>query len=117
MVVFSALCTVVANLMMRAGILTAGGFALSVSAFKSQTLGLMRQPMFVGGFLIYAVAVVIWFQVLSTENLSTSYPLLVSLTFLLVTLGGSFFFHEHISLQKMLGLIVIMAGIVVVALA
>ncbi len=117
MVVFSALCTVVANLMMRAGILKGGGFVLSLSAFKSQTSALLHQPMFVGGFVIYAVAVVIWFQVLSTENLSTSYPLLVSLTFLLVTLGASFFFQEHISLQKVLGLTIILAGIVVVASA
>jgi multidrug transporter EmrE-like cation transporter len=117
MVVFSALCTVVANLMIRAGILSAGGFNLSLNTLKSQTSVLVRQPLFLGGFIIYAVAAIIWFRVLSTENLSTSYPLLISLTFLLVTVGASFFFHEQISLQKVLGLTIILAGIVVVASA
>jgi multidrug transporter EmrE-like cation transporter len=103
--------------MIRAGILSAGGFNLSLNTLKSQTSVLVRQPLFLGGFIIYAVAAIIWFRVLSTENLSTSYPLLISLTFLLVTVGASFFFHEQISLQKVLGLTIILAGIVVVASA
>lgn len=117
MVVSSALCTAIANLMIREGIVSAGGFNLSPSAFKSQTVALVCQPMFLGGFIIYAVAIIIWFRALSTENLNTSYPVLVSLTFLLVTLGAALFFHERISLQKVLGLTIILAGIIVVARA
>src|SRR3954469_12952108 len=90
LVILSSLFTVSANLMMRGGVLRAGGFSLSLAS----ALALGRQPLFVGGFLLYGIAAVIWFRVLSVANLSTSYPLLVSLTFVLVTLGAVFFFRE-----------------------
>jgi multidrug transporter EmrE-like cation transporter len=117
LVILSAFCTVVANLMMRAGVLRNGSFTLSLGTLKNQILSLARQPLFVIGVGFYAVAAIIWFSVLSRENLSTSYPLLVSLTFVLVTLGAMVFFHEQISWQKVVGLGVILVGIVLVARA
>jgi len=111
LVVLSALFTVSANLLMRGGVLRAGGFSLSLAS----ALSLCRQPLFLAGFILYGVAALIWFRVLSVENLSTSYPLLVSLTFILVTLGAIFFFKEPVSTQKLVGIAVIVAGIVLVA--
>lgn len=111
LVILSALFTVSANLLMRGGVLRAGGFSLSLAS----ALSLGRQPLFLAGFILYGVAALIWFRVLSVENLSTSYPLLVSLTFILVTLGAVFFFKEPVSTQKLIGIAVIVAGIVLVA--
>lgn len=110
LLILSALCTVAANLLLRGGILRAGGFALSLDRFKGQSLGLAQQPMFVSGFLLYGVAALIWFRVLSTEDLTLSYPLLVSLTFILVTLGAAYFFHEQLSWRKVLGISIILVG-------
>ena len=56
-------------------------------------------------------------QMISMESLSTCYPLLVSITFVLVTFGSVFFFGEHISLQKLIGMAVILGGIVAVSRA
>ncbi len=117
LVIFSSLCTVVANLLMRGGILRTGSFTLSLSSFLTQIFSLVRQPLFVLGAVFYAVAALLWFDVLSRENLSTSYPLLVSLTFVLVTMGAMVFFHERISWQKIVGLGIILAGIILVARA
>ena len=111
LVVLSALFTVSANLLMRGGVLRAGGFSLSLAS----ALSLCSQPLFLAGFILYGVAALIWFRVLSVANLSTSYPLLVSLTFILVTLGAVFFFKEPVSTQKLVGIAVIVAGIVLVA--
>lgn len=110
LLIASSLCTVAANLLMRGGILRAGGFRLSLDRISDQALGLVAQPMFVTGVLFYAVAAILWFRVLATEDLSLSYPLLVSLTFVLVTLGAACFFREHISWQRALGISVILAG-------
>lgn len=115
LVVLSALLTVVANLLMRAGILRAGGFQLELNTIREPILSLLRQPMFLVGVVLYGAAAVIWFRVISFENLSNSYPLLVSLTFALVTMGAAFFFHEQISLLKIVGLLVILGGIIIVA--
>lgn len=117
LVILSSLFTVVANLMMREGILRNGSFMLSLQTLRSQIFSLIRQPLFVLGVVFYALAALIWFDVLSRENLSTSYPLLVSLTFVLVTVGAMVFFHEQLSWQKLAGLGIILLGIVLVARA
>jgi multidrug transporter EmrE-like cation transporter len=113
LLILISLCTVAANLSVRGGILQAGGFVLSMSRMKNEVLGLCRQPLFDTGMVLYAVAAILWFRVLSTEDLSLSYPLLVSLTFILVTVGGAVFFKEHISLQRVFGIAVMLAGFVV----
>ena len=113
LVVLSALGTVAGNLMIRAGLARAGGMGLSAAKVAAVFL----EPLVAGGLALYGTAALIWFRVVSTEELSTSYPLLVSLTFILVTLGAVFFFGEKISLQKLVGLAVILVGIVVIARA
>jgi multidrug transporter EmrE-like cation transporter len=76
---------------------------------------LLRQPSFVCGFLLTGVAALVWFRILATQKLSTCYPLFVSLTYALITVGAFYFLHEKISTQKLIGLLIIVAGITTVA--
>ena len=115
LIFLSAFCTAVANLMMRRGILASGAFRPASGSLLSSALLLMRSPLFVGGFLMYGLAAVIWFRVLPMENLTNSYPLLVSLTFLMVTIGAVIVFSEHVSVLKVAGLAVIIVGIALVS--
>ena len=111
LLVITALCMAVANLLMKTGIMAAGGFSPSVSAL----LRLCRQPVFVFGFALTGIAALMWFRILATQKLSTCYPLFVSLTYTLITLAAFYFLHEKISVQKMAGLVAIVAGITAVA--
>ncbi len=113
----SALATVAANLLLRAGVLRAGGFRLEGSGLVRQALALAFQPLFIAGVLFYILAAVVWFAVISMEQLSTAYPMLVSLTFVLVTTGAVLFFQEIVSWQKAVGIAIILIGIVLVARA
>ena len=115
LVLVSAGCTAVANLMLRRGVIAAGAPSLAPANLKNGAVALLHQPLFVVGVLLYGLAALIWFQVLSIEQLSTSYPLLVSLTFLLVTIGAAVFFHEVVSIQKIAGIGIIVLGIVLVS--
>jgi len=56
--------------------------------------GLGKQPLFLSGVFLYGLSALIWFSVISSEQLSTAYPILVSMTFILVTAGSVVFFHE-----------------------
>jgi multidrug transporter EmrE-like cation transporter len=116
LVITSALLTVAANLMLRASVLHAGGLSLTAGVFR-QLADLARQPLFVTGVFLYGLAALVWFQVLSVEKLSTSYPLLVSLTFVMVTLGAMVFFKEQVSAGKLFGVALCLAGVFVVARA
>ncbi|HEY9721555.1 MAG TPA: hypothetical protein V6D47_06050 [Oscillatoriaceae cyanobacterium] len=106
LVLVSAGLTVAANLLLRAGIVAAGGFDGLASILR-----LAREPRFDLGFFLYGLAALVWFRVVATEPLSTAYPILVSLTFLLVTFGASMFFHEALTLRKMAALGVMLTGI------
>ncbi len=111
LVLLTALCMAVANLLMKNGISAAGGFAPSLTGL----FRLAGQPKFVCGFLLSGIAALMWFHILATQKLSTCYPLFVSLTYALITLAAFYFLQERISLQKVAGLVVIIAGITAVA--
>jgi multidrug transporter EmrE-like cation transporter len=97
------------NVMMKVGVSRAGSLDIRSS------LQILREPIFVAGLLIAAIAAIAWFRVLSTENLSTCYPLFVSMTYCLIAVAGIHFFHESLSFQKGSGMVLILLGIFVVA--
>jgi multidrug transporter EmrE-like cation transporter len=115
LVALAALTTVAGNLLMRGGVLNAGGLKLTGAGLFAQLFGLAKQPLFVSGVFLYGLSALIWFSVISSEQLSTAYPILVSMTFVLVTAGSVVFFHEGVSAFKAVGIIVILAGIWIVA--
>lgn len=117
LVLFTAGLTMIANLMLRAGIDAAGGFVLGgATEILRALLKLFMQPLFSIGVAVYFLARVVWFRVVATEPLSLAYPLLVSLTFTLVTAGAVVYFSEPLSLRKAAGLAVILAGIAIISL-
>jgi drug/metabolite transporter (DMT)-like permease len=111
LVLLTAVLMAVANLFIKHGIVQAGGFVLSVAGL----LHLLRQPILLAGCSLTGIAAVLWFRILATQKLSTCYPLFVSLTYSLITIGAVYFLHERMSVQKVLGLAVIVAGIAAVA--
>ena len=116
LVIVTAGLTMVANLLLRAGIDAAGGFTLGgVATTVAALLKLFMQPKFLIGFVLYFMASVVWFRVVATEPLSVAYPLLVSCTFTLVTAGAVVVFSEPLSARQVLGLVVILAGIALIS--
>ena len=111
LLLITALCMAGANLLIKTGIMTAGGFDPSVSAL----FRLCCEPAFIAGFGLSGLAALMWIRILATQKLSTCYPLFVSLTYCLITLAAFYFLHERISAQKMAGLVAIIAGITAVA--
>jgi multidrug transporter EmrE-like cation transporter len=107
----TALCMAGANLLMKTGIMAAGGFTPSMAAI----VRLCREPAFIVGFALTGVAALMWLRVLATQKLSTCYPLFVSFTYVLITMAAFYFLREKISVQKMVGLAAIVAGITAVA--
>ena len=115
MTVLAAVLTGAANLLMRAGVTGMGGVSLPLGRFLGDLLQLARQPLFIVGLLLYGTATLVWFVVISTEHLSSVYPVLVSVSFALVTLGAILFFQESFSWQKGIGLVLLLSGIVFIS--
>ena len=113
----SALLTACANLMMRNGLVLAGGLSMQDGGIPELLLRLAKQWTFVLGLVAYALAALVWFRVLPIAEVSTSYPVLVGLTFIMVSAGAVLWFRESIGVLKVVGVAVILAGIVMVAKA
>lgn len=118
LVLLAAAITMAANLLMRLGLERGGGFAPSdILAAVSGFLALLLQPLFALGFLAYFLAGLVWFRVIASEPLSIAYPVLVSVTFVLVSSGAMLLFGEALSLRKLAGLTLIIGGIALVSTA
>ena len=115
LVLLSACLQAAANLLLRAGVGQAGGLGGTLATLPQTMLRLVGQPLFVIGALLYALAALVWFRVLASEPLSTAYPLLVSLTFVIVTAGAAGLFQEVLSPRKLAGMAVLLVGIVIVS--
>jgi multidrug transporter EmrE-like cation transporter len=113
----AALLQAAANLLLRHGLARAGSFDIVAAGKLASIQRLAMQPTFVVGFVLFGAAAIIWFKVLSLAEVSASYPILVGLTFALVSVGAVGLFQESMSVLKGLGIGVILAGIVLVAWA
>ncbi len=115
---FIAICsllTVLANLFLRYGLMKSGGLAIRSGDWLAGWTGTLMQPAFLAGLVCYGLAAVIWFYALSVTDVSTGYPILVGLTFILVTMGAVGLFNETMNPYKMAGMVAILAGIFLVA--
>jgi len=107
--------TVIANLLLRWGLLRIGGFRLAGGSFADLMVRLLREPSIPLGFFLYFLGALVWFRVLSIAEVSTSYPILVGITFALVTAGAVMLFQESFTAPKVIGMVVILIGIIVIA--
>jgi multidrug transporter EmrE-like cation transporter len=66
------------------------------------------------GIISYGVSFLLWIKVLSKVELSYAYPM-VSIGYILVMFFSYFLFKENISVMRVFGVILIIAGVILVA--
>lgn len=75
---------------------------------------IFKSPLVMLGLVFYAAGALAWIAVLARLDLSVAYPFL-ALNFVLVTLSGRFLLGETVPPLRWLGILVIIAGILLVA--
>lgn len=75
-------------------------------------LQLLLNPWVLSGLLAAFGASLSWMLAMSKLDLNYAYPF-VSLSFILIILSGAFFFNESLSMWKIVGAILIVAGVTV----
>lgn len=79
-----------------------------------QLLSILVRPPIIAGLTLYAIGALLWLTALSRAELSQAYPF-VGLGFAVTTLAGWWLFGDLLSVQRLMGILLIMAGIILVA--
>lgn len=113
-VVFTQMiCLAGGQILWKRGIEAAGGFMSGGDGLVPSLIRLATNPIFLAGSVLYVIATLLWFYLLPRYDLSFIYPIL-SLTFVIAALGGWFILGEAMSLQRLVGIVTIAAGVVIV---
>jgi len=66
------------------------------------------------GLVTYGISLLMWFYVLSHMELSRAFPL-VSIAYVFTLLMGYFFLNEPLSIYKIIGIALIIAGVIFIS--
>ncbi len=87
---------------------------VTATSVWGQLVPILRVPQVFLGFVCYGLSAVLWIAVVSNVDLSLAYPM-VSLAYVLVFLASWLFLGEHISAMRLAGLVIIVAGVLVIS--
>lgn len=96
------------NLCLKASV---GRAQVSASFFS----GVLRQPTFWCGFLLFTFSSFLYIRALTSISLSKAYPVFVSIAFAVVAVGAMVLFEERPTTPKLLGSAFLIAGIALIA--
>lgn len=77
-------------------------------------LHMATNPLLIVGIAIFGISTLLWLFALAKADLSFAYPFL-SLTYLAVLIGGAFLFGDKVTLPRVAGFAIIIAGVWIVA--
>lgn len=107
------LLNALAQLLLKSGA-NAVGAIYGWSSMRRAAPLLALHPAILGGLACYAISVVVWVVALSRVDVSIAYPLL-SVGYVINALLAMWLFGESVSLQRWVGIGVILVGVALVA--
>ncbi len=103
-----------AQLLLKAGMDQVGHFAFSWANVWPIGLETGSNPFIIIGILCYIISVVVWLLVLSRVDVSIAYPM-VSIGYIVSAIAAYYLLGETITMQRILGILVILTGVYLVA--
>lgn len=88
---------------------------VTVTGIWRQLGSIVLTPAIFIGFMCFGISSILWLVVISRWELSYAYPL-VALGYVMATLYGTLLLHEMLTLPRILGSFLILAGISVLGL-
>ena len=96
--------------------------ALAVNSAPSmgileRAFGYLLDPFIVSAYVFSLLSSIAWLFVVEKHPVSIAFPVYVGVLFALVTLGSALWLNESFSIQHLAGLLLILAGVVVISRA
>jgi multidrug transporter EmrE-like cation transporter len=114
LVLAATILGVIGQMMLKQGMTQMGPLSLTVSTAPQLVWRIATAPMVVAGLLVYGVGTFFWLITLSRIELSVAYPF-VSLNHVIIFLLAWLVLREQISPMRAAGVLVICAGMLLVA--
>jgi len=83
--------------------------------FSAKFFSIISNPYIFSGVLMYAIAMLLWFVIISQVEISFVYPL-ISITYIVVALIAWVFLGESLTMIKFFGILLIIGGVYLVLL-
>jgi len=93
---------------MKKGLIESGGIELHQIPTK-KLFSIIFQPYVFTGLVLYSITTLLWFVVLSKAELSLVYPL-IALGYVVTAFLARIYFNESITTMRWLGILLIVAG-------
>ncbi|KKQ67242.1 MAG: hypothetical protein US86_C0001G0169 [Candidatus Daviesbacteria bacterium GW2011_GWA2_38_24] len=105
---------VIGNITLKSGMKQLGNFQLDLSSkLFEEIFRIFTNPVIIVGIILYVVSMIFWLKVLSQEDVSRAFPIMVGINFTLLSIGSFFILQESFTLSKILGILIIFVGIFV----
>lgn len=111
MILASVMLSVAAQLSLKAGM---GRLIFPETWISFETAGLVLNRFVILGLFCYGMSMVFWLYVLTKVEVSRAYPF-VGLGFVGTMLFAHFLLHEPITLQKLIGTMLVVSGVFLLA--
>ena len=102
-----------AQLLLKEGMRRIGFFEFAWTNVVPVGLQVAANPFVLAGIFAYVVSVAVWLLVLSRVEVSFAYPLL-SVGYIVNAVAGYYLFQENLSLTRITGILIIIAGVYLV---
>jgi multidrug transporter EmrE-like cation transporter len=113
LIMTGVLLNAAAQLLLKAGTNAIGHFEFSAAAIVPIGLRIAGSPHILAGLACYGVSVVVWILALSRVPVSQAYPML-SVGYVVNVLAAWWLFGESLGSNKLAGIALIIAGVVLV---
>ena len=113
LILSGVLLNAVAQLLLKEGMRRIGYFEFAWANAWPISLQVGANPFVLAGIFSYVLSVVVWLLVLSRVEVSYAYPLL-SVGYIVNAIAAYYLFQEDLSLTRVAGIFVIVAGVYLV---
>ena len=114
LVMLGVLLNAAAQLLLKAGTNAVGHFEFSGANVLPIGMKFAVEPHILGGLTCYVVSVVVWIMALSRVEVSIAYPML-SVGYVLNAVAAWYLFGEQVTMERLVGIGIIVLGVFVVA--
>jgi drug/metabolite transporter (DMT)-like permease len=105
---------IVAQILLKTGMLQIGKFSVEISKLFMTFVGIFLNPFVLVGMFLYFAASLLWLIVLSRIDLSFAYPLL-SIGYIFIVLYSDIVLKEEVSLVRWAGVLTICLGVFLIS--